>query len=151
MIEDARLALTARLLDRGRQLERLSDGITLLALAVGLAPLLVSVGHPRLTGMLCALLLILGALQKHFAVRVALDAGLIASLAEDSGRLSSRTRTLDQALHELGLKPAVHERDWPSRCRGALRLLRAQALCLGLQLLLSLLTVLSLPWLAPLP
>lgn len=151
MIEDARLALTARLLDRGRQLERLSDGISLLVLAFGLAPLLLSASHPRLTGLLCALLLVLGAVQKYFAVRVALDAGLIASLAEDSGRLSSRTRILDQALHELGLKPAAQDRDWPSRCRGTLRLLRAQALCLGLQLLLSLLTVLSLPWLAPLP
>ena len=81
MIEDARLALTARLLDRGRQLERLSDGISLLALAFGLAPLLLSASHPRLTGLLCALLLVLGAAQKYFSVRVALDAGLIASLA----------------------------------------------------------------------
>lgn len=34
------LYLTASLLGRGRQLERLSDGVTLLALAYGLAPLL---------------------------------------------------------------------------------------------------------------
>lgn len=147
MSEDAHLALTAHLLARGRQIERLADGISLLALAYGLAPLLTSVPQPG-SGLLCAVLLALGLAQKYFAVRVALDAELIGNLASDAGRLNSRTRALDQALHELGLKPAATaQRDWPSRCRGALRLLRAQALCLGLQVVVALLALLSLPWL----
>lgn len=147
MSENAHLALTAQLLARGRQIERLADGISLLALAYGLAPLLTSASQPG-SGLLCAVLLALGLTQKYFAVRVALDAELICSLASDAGRLNSRTRALDQALHELGLKPAATaQRDWPSRCRGALRLLRAQALCLGLQVVVALLALLSLPWL----
>lgn len=147
MSEDAHLALTAHLLARGRQIERLADGISLLALAYGLAPLLTSASQPG-SGLLCAVLLALGLTQKYFAVRVALDAELIGSLASDAGRLNSRTRALDQALHELGLKPAATaQRGWPSRCLGALRLLRAQALCLGLQVIVALLALLSLPWL----
>ncbi|WP_175649650.1 hypothetical protein [Pseudomonas sp. Marseille-P9899] len=148
MSEDAQLALASRLLARGPQIERLSDGISLLALAYGLAPLLIAANHPQLASLICAVLVLLGIAQKYFALRVALDADLIANLANDAGRLSSRTRALDQALHELGLKPAAgRERDWPSRCRGALRLLRGQALCVGLQVFLAVLTLLSLPWL----
>ncbi|MEE1925174.1 hypothetical protein V0R50_25255 [Pseudomonas sp. 148P] len=147
MSEEPQLALTARLLQRGRQIERLSDGISLVALLAGLAPLFVAARHPVLTGMLCALLLILGLAQKYHALRVALDAELIGALAGDAGRLSSRTRALDQSLYELGLKPAGRERDWLSRCRGALRLLRWQAVCLILQVALALFGLLLLPWL----
>lgn len=147
MSEEPQLALTARMLRRGRQLERLSDGISLIALAVGLAPLFVAARHPLLTGMLCAVLLILGLAQKYHALRVALDAELIGNLAEDAGRLSSRTRALDQSLHELRLKAAGRERDWLSRCHGALRLLRWQAICLGLQVAVALFGLLLLPWL----
>lgn len=150
MIEDPQLALTARLLERGRQIERLADAVTLLALAAGLTPLLIAVRHPHLTALLCAALLLLGLAQKYYAMRVALDAQLIASFSTDAGRLGSRTRGLDQALHELGLKAPGRDRDWPARCRGALRLLRSQTLCFGLQVLLALLGMLMLPWL-PLP
>lgn len=147
MSEEPQLALTARLLRRGRQIERLSDGISLVALVIGLAPLFVAARHPVLTGMLCALLLALGLAQKYHALRVALDAELIGVLAGDAGRLSSRTRALDQSLYELGLKPAGRERDWLSRCRGALRLLRWQVVCLVLQVVLALFGLLLLPWL----
>ena len=84
-----------------------------------------------------------------FDERVALDAELIGALANDAGRLSSRTRALDQALHELGLKRASQERDWLARCRGALRLLRWQGICFALQVFLALFGVLLLPWLPP--
>jgi len=147
MSEEPQLALTARLLERGRQIERLSDGLSLLALAIGLAPLFIAPRHPALTGVLCALLLILGLAQKYYGMRVALDAALIGGLANDAGRLSSRTRALDQSLYELGLKPAGRDRDWLSRCRGALRLLRGQAICLALQVALVLFGLLLLPWL----
>lgn len=147
MSEEPQLALTAHLLQRGRQIERLSDGISLLALAFGLAPLLVAARHPQLAAWLCALLLLLGLAQKYYAMRVALDAQLFASLSNDAGRLGSRTRALDQSLHELGLKPAGRDRDWPARCRGALGLLRKQAVCFALQGLLALLGLLCLPWL----
>lgn len=135
------LFVTASLLARGRQLERLSDGITLLALACSLAPLL---GLPLalLPRLLCGLLLLLGLAHKYWAMRVALDAELFARLAS-SADLAADTQALDHALHTLRLKPkASDSRDWPARSQGALALLRRQALCLALQVLL----ILTLPF-----
>jgi len=53
------LRVVASLLGRGKQLERLSDGLTLLALAYGLAPLLGAPLQP-LASLLCGVLLVLG-------------------------------------------------------------------------------------------
>lgn len=139
------LYLTASLLGRGRQLERLSDGITLLALAYGLAPLVTRL--PPLASLLCAVMLVLGLLHKYWAMRVALDAELFARLAA-SDDLARDTQALDHALFELKLKPdASDPRAWPARSQGALGLLRRQALCLALQLALALATLLTLPFL----
>jgi hypothetical protein len=135
------LFVSASLLARGRQLERLSDGITLLALACSLAPLL-GAPLPLLPRLLCGLLLLLGLAHKYWAVRVALDAELFARLAA-SADLHADTLALDQALHALQLKPEARDsRDWPARTRAALALLRRQALCLVLQVLL----ILTLPF-----
>lgn len=142
------LQLVASLLRRGRQLERLTDGISLLALAYGLAPVLGAPSHP-LASLACALLLLLGVLHKYLAMRVALDADLFATLAGDAGLLPARTQALDQAMGSLGLKSADSTpRDWTARSAGALRLLRRQASLFGLQMLLALATLLTLPWLA---
>ena len=133
------LHLIASLLARGRQLEHLSDGITLLALGYGLAPLL-GAQLPALASLLCAVLL-----HKYWAIRVALDAELFARLAS-SPDLPADTQALDRALFDLNLKPhATDSRDWPARSHAALALLRRQAACLGLQLSLTLATLLTLP------
>ncbi|MBV4506913.1 hypothetical protein HU751_018960 [Pseudomonas sp. BW13M1] len=132
-----RLYLVASLLARGCQLERLSDGLTLLALACTLAPLL---GLPLapLPHLLCGLLLLLGLVHKYWALRVALDADLFAHLGASSD-LPADTQDLDHALFDLRLKPAPNDpRDWPTRSRAALALLRRQALCLALQVALML-------------
>ncbi|MBC3412471.1 hypothetical protein HU720_14305 [Pseudomonas sp. SWRI51] len=135
------LFVTASLLARGRQLERLSDGITLLALALGLAPLL-GLALPMLPKVLCAGLVLLGIAHKYWAVRVALDAELFTRMAA-SGDLPADTQALDRALHALRLKAqACDSRDWPARSQGALSLLNRQAVCLALQLLL----ILTLPF-----
>ncbi|UPL06780.1 hypothetical protein PisoF_02463 [Pseudomonas sp. IsoF] len=139
------LHLIASLLARGRQLEHLSDGITLLALGYGLAPLL-GAQLPALACLLCAVLLVLGVLHKYWAIRVALDAELFARLAS-SPDLPADTQALDRALFDLNLKPhATDSRDWPARSHAALALLRRQAACLGLQLSLTLATLLTLPF-----
>ncbi|HGM5578424.1 TPA: hypothetical protein ACKP22_000075 [Pseudomonas putida] len=139
------LHLVATLLGRGRQLERLSDALTLLAIAYGLAPLLGLHLQPLASG-LCILLLILGLAHKYWAIRVALDAELFAHLAA-SPRLADDTRALDRALFDLNLKAKADDpRDWPTRSQAALALLRRQSLCLGLQLLLTLATLLTLPF-----
>ncbi|CAM3755180.1 hypothetical protein CCOS865_04947 [Pseudomonas reidholzensis] len=139
------LHLVATLLGRGRQLERLSDGISLIALAYGLAPLLGAQLQP-LASALCVLLLILGAVHKYWAIRVALDAELFSHLACRAD-LPSATQQLDRALFELNLKPTASDpRDWPSRSQAALGLLRRQAVCLALQVALTLTTLLTLPF-----
>ncbi|HSX71071.1 MAG TPA: hypothetical protein VLF16_09065, partial [Pseudomonas sp.] len=136
MASEMQLSLVAGLLRRGRGLDLLSNALTLLALAYGLAPLLGT--PPSATGgVLCGLLVMLGLAQKYWAVRVALDAELFARLANDAARLAEHTTDLDQALQVLGLQPATTQpRDWQERCRGALRLLRLQAAWLIAQLLL---------------
>lgn len=132
-----KLSVIACLLARGRQLERLSDGITLLALACSVAPLFGAALTP-LTKALCITLLLLGLAHKYWAVRVALDAELFARLAASSD-LPADTQALDRALFDLRLKPSASDsRDWPARSQAALSLLRRQGLCLLLQVLLAL-------------
>lgn len=136
------LHLIASLLARGRQLERLSDGIALLALAYGLAPLLGLPLHP-LASALCLLLVTLGLAHKYWAIRVALDAELFNHLANHG----ADTQAMDRALFELRLKPQAEDpRDWPTRGRAALGLLRRQAICLALQVALALATLITLPF-----
>lgn len=141
-----KLLVTAALLRRGAQLERLSDGISLIALGYGLAPLLGAV-LPPLAGGICALLVLLGLAHKYWAMRVALDAELFARLGESGAALAEETVALDHALTELHLKPQTSvPRDWSSRTQGAQGLLRRQALCFALQTLLLLATLLTLPF-----
>lgn len=139
------LQVVASLLGRGAQLERLSDGITLLALAYGLAPLLGAPLHPLASG-LCVVLLVLGLLHKYWAIRVALDAELFAKLSASTD-LPADTQAMDRALFDLRLKAQADDaRGWPTRSQAALALLRRQAVCLALQLLLTLTTLLTLPF-----
>ena len=148
MASEMQLALIAGLLRRGRGLDLLSNALTLLALAYGLAPLL---GAPpsAASGILCGLLVMLGLAQKYWAIRVALDAELFARLANDVSRLAVHTTELDQALQSLGLQAATAQpRDWQKRSRGALKLLRLQSAWLVAQLLLALATILATPWLS---
>lgn len=148
MASEMQLSLVAGLLRRGRGLDLLSNALTLLALAYGLAPLL---GTPpsAASAVVCGLLVMLGVAQKYWAVRVALDAELFARLADDASRLAMHTTDLDQALHALGLQPAdAAPRDWLQRSRAAIRLLRLQAAWLVAQLLLALAVILATPWLS---
>ncbi|WP_068828775.1 hypothetical protein [Pseudomonas sp. BMS12] len=148
MVTETQLALVASLLRRGRNLDRLSTGLTLLALAYGLAALL-GATQSATASLLCGLLLMLGLAQKYWALRVALDAELFQHLADTSTELPQRTADLDQALLTLGLqaKPSS-PRDGNQRSHGALRLLRLQAAWLVAQLLLALAIILVMPWLS---
>lgn len=147
MASEMQLQLVAGLLRRGKSLDRLSSGLSLLALIIGLGPLL---GFMALTtgGAVCVALLICGLLQKYYALRVALDAELFASLAAAPEQLDRRTSELDQALLLIGHKANQGSRSWEQRSQGALRLLRLQALWLGLQLLIALAAIVLMPWLS---
>lgn len=148
MASEMQLALVAGLLRRGRGLDLLSNALTLLALAYGLAPLLGTPGSAP-SAVVCGLLVMLGLAQKYWAIRVALDAELFARLAGDPTRLAMHTTDLDQALHGLGLQATdAPPRDWLQRSRAAVRLLRLQAAWLVAQLLLALVVILANPWLS---
>ncbi|MGR3886571.1 hypothetical protein [Pseudomonas sp. 1152_12] len=143
MPADIELQVVASLLRRGRSLDQLSTGLTLLGVLFGLAQLLLASISP-ICLLLSLWMITLGLLQKYWALRVAFDADLFALLARDT----ERTPDLDQALQTLGLQSAKRVgRPWTERRRGALRLLRKQAWLLGAQVLLTLAAILASPWL----
>lgn len=134
MPADMRLQVVACLLRRGRSLDLLSTGLTLLGVVLGLAPLLMLPVAPT-TQLLSLGIIIVGLLHKYWALRVAFDADLFALMAD----ALHHTPQLDLALHTLGLQPADKAgRSWTERCRGALALLHKQVWLFGVQLLLTL-------------
>ncbi len=147
MVSDMELHATASLLRRGASLDALSTGITLLGAALGLCQyLFADLGSWAVTGSVA--LLLLGVLQKYWALRVAFDAELFERVANLALPLAQRSEALDQALAALGLQPAERGgRPWDARIRGAVNLLRRQALLTGLQVFLVLGLTLAGPWL----
>lgn len=143
MPADMHLQVVASLLRRGRSLDQLSTGLTLLGVLFGLAQLLMASITP--IGLMLSLwIIILGLLQKYWALRVAFDADLFALMAVDT----NLTADLDQALQAHGLQAANRAgRPWSERSRGALNLLRRQAYLLAAQMLLTVTVILVSPWL----
>lgn len=143
------LTVIASLLRRGRSLDNLSSGLTLLSLALGLTQLWAAT--PSLVLLATVVLLLLsGLIEKYYALRVAFDADLFQALADDSRPLADKTQALDQALASLGLQPADKAgRSWALRSQGALKLLRQQVLFVALQVVLLLGVLLIFPWLQP--
>ncbi|SDA91176.1 hypothetical protein SAMN03159443_04552 [Pseudomonas sp. NFACC15-1] len=148
MISDMELHTVASLLRRGHSLDQLSTGLTLLGALLGLGQWLVGVIDPWLL-LLSVALLVLGVLEKYWALRVAFDADLFQRMADSTQSLAERTYTLDQALISLGLQPAARAgRLWTERRHGALLLLRRQSRLLAVQVVLVLGFILASPWLA---
>lgn len=147
MPTDLQLFSVAALLRRGKALDQLSTGLTLLGALLGLGQYLL--GSVSLWGLLLSVtLLVLGLLEKYFALRVAFDAELFQATADSTAPVAERATALDQALAALGLQPAARgRRPWEPRIQGALALLRRQALLLAAQLLLTLGLILASPWL----
>jgi len=147
MSADMPLQVVASLLRRGRALDQLSTGLTLLGVLLGLAPLLIGTLSPWCLG-LGLWLLLSGLLQKYWAFRVAFDADLFQLMAGDPSALGDRTEALDTALQGLGFQPRQSlNRPWHERSRGALRLLKRQVLWLVLQIVAPLIVILASPWL----
>lgn len=146
MATEMQLYCVASLLRRGRSLDQLSTGLALLGVLLGLCPWWLATFNPWALAAGCGLLM-LGAVQKYWALRVAFDADLFQRLADHPSALDDNTQALDQALASLGLQAAERGgRPWPERSRGALALLRRQALALAAQLLLALGCLLASPW-----
>lgn len=146
--------VVASLLRRGRSLDQLSTGLTVLGVLFGLLQWLLV--KPLALGLILSVwLIITGLWQKYWAFRVAFDADLFALMARDADAdadvqaLAHRTSALDQALQNLGLQPADRAgRPWPERQRGALKLLRNQAVLLAAQVLPTVAVILASPWLS---
>lgn len=147
MSTEMQLYSVASLLRRGRALDQLSTGLTLLGALYGLGQYLLT--SVTLGGLLVSLaLVLLGLVEKYLALRVAFDADLFQRVADAPTTLEHSTQTLDQALSALGLQPAQRGgRPWDQRSRGALGLLRRQALLLAAQVLVILSVILVSPWL----
>jgi membrane-associated phospholipid phosphatase len=133
----ATAALVAASLGHGRSLDRLSQGL-LLALAALLLPELGATA----CGLLLASLIPAG-VQAYHAFRCGLDAHIFAHWARHwpaGSQPDADLDAFDQALaHCFGMRPgAATPRPLDDRARGALRLLRRQALALACQGLLVL-------------
>lgn len=138
MTSNMHLQLVAILLRRGIALDHLSSVLTLLALLIGLAPILAIAIEP-LALVTAILVVLLGLAEKYWAQRVAIDIELFNVLASQAHDYDTKVSDLDKALNELGLAPApTIPRSLSERSRGALRLLRWQAIYLGAQCLLTL-------------
>lgn len=119
----AEAQVIAALLRQGRLLDRLSGALLLTGVVFGLGQLVLK-QPDLLLAAICLALVLTGLVQKYLALRVAFDADLFARL-ETLGLAE-----LDAALLGLGLlTPERAGRPLAERSRGALRLLRRQALC----------------------
>ncbi|AXK54748.1 MULTISPECIES: hypothetical protein [Pseudomonas] len=147
MSSEMQLYSVASLLRRGRALDQLSTGLTLLGALYGLGQYLLA--SVSLGGLIVSLaLVLLGLVEKYLALRVAFDADLFQRVADSPASLEHSTQALDQALGALGLQPVEKGgRPWDQRSRGALGLLRRQALLLAAQVLVLLSLILASPWL----
>lgn len=130
-----RLRLTADALSAVGTLDTLSTGLTLVAAAaVGVA-----LWHPVAMVSLAFLAaqILVGLAAKWMSVRVRFDAAVFAALVDAVQRSGFRTEHLDRALRGVGMLPSNKEgRDWDTRCRGALTLMRGLGLLTVVQGLL---------------
>ncbi len=86
------LALVAALLRRGRELDRLSAALTLLAIGLGLYQAVQGIGWRYFAAAMLAIAM-LGLWQKYWALRVALDAELFERFSHVGDRLEAQTKT----------------------------------------------------------
>jgi hypothetical protein len=148
MSAEMQLHIVASLLRRGQTLDNLSTGMTLIGLFFGLAQLLITLPTPLFL-IAAAAIVLLGLIEKYYALRVAFDADLFLKVASDDQRLAERTEALDQALVMLKFQSVDKSgRSWALRSQGALKLLRQQVLFLAVQLLVMLGAILIFPWLS---
>jgi len=144
MSVDPGLILVASLLRRGSSLNGLSSALTVLALALGFYGVLMASATLAFS-LSMALLVLLGLVQKFYAMRVALDADLFDAMASAGEALPEKTRQLDGALATyVGVAADKAGRPWSERSRGALALLRRQALLCAAQWLFALLCLITL-------
>ena len=118
-----RLRLTADALAAAATIDTLATGLTLAGVAGIVVALALPVAAPATAAL--AGVVVLGLVAKWMALRVSFDARVFAELVDAVHKSGFRTDHLDRALRGVGMLPNRKEsRDWDTRCRGALRLMR---------------------------
>lgn len=139
------LQVQASLLRQGGQLDSLSVKLTLVSLVLLLLQQPLGFGLWQVVSLwLC---IVLGLMQKYYALRVDFDAQLFSHLAAEIAqtsqseaecgeqRLTAALAKLDQALVQQGLISCPdNTRALAPRCKGAKSLLKRQVMCLVGQL-----------------
>ena len=118
-----RLRLTADALAAAATIDTLATGLTL----AGVAGIVLALAQPvaALAALALTGVVVLGLVAKWMALRVSFDARVFAELVDAVHKSGFRTDHLDRALRGVGMLPNRKEsRDWDTRCRGALRLMR---------------------------
>lgn len=137
------IACCKHLLLQTQKIHTFSVGISVAA-AVGVF-LLIHQPHVSLVFAECLFgIVILGAIETFFSCRVGFDAGLLGEL-QDSKLPMQKCKDMDRALHELGFvgdSALTTTRDIPDRLNGCLTLLKRQTLCVILQIIALLLSLL---------
>lgn len=113
MPADMELQVVASLLRRGRSLDQLSTGLTVVGVLFGLAQLLMA-SISTICLLLSLWMIILGLLQKYWALRVAFDADLFALLARAPAHTRSRPGLANP-------RPAIAQTRWPALDRAPSR------------------------------
>ncbi|MBL8482133.1 MAG: hypothetical protein JNJ60_08060 [Rhodocyclaceae bacterium] len=135
-------AAIASLLEQGTRFDTLSNWLGVLGLAVLASGVFYLPGTDSFDARWWCAVVLLGLLQKYFALRVGLDARLFAQLGQRLQAMAADTALaeFDRALQCAGLRKvrAGPTRSLADRCRGARRLLRLQLCCTLLQCLLFL-------------
>ena len=122
--------IAAALLRRGTMIHAASLTLTLSTLLAGAAWSILAAGHGLAWLSVGAAIVLPGIVEFWLAARVALDAELFDAIAAREADLDG----LDRAMQALGLMPQDKAgRALGKRVQGAFRLLKLQALVLGLQ------------------
>lgn len=121
-----RLRLTADALAAAATIDTLATGLTLAGVAGIVMALAQQVSAPAALALACVV--VLGLFAKWMALRVRFDARVFTELVDAVHKSGFRTDHLDRALRGVGmLSDRKESRDWDTRCRGALRLMRTLA------------------------
>lgn len=134
--------ITASLLRRGRALGVLAGALLVVVTAAGFAALMLG---QKLAAFGFAATLLPGLVSLWFSFRTALDADLFEGIVRHGDLVA-----FDRAMLALGFMKADRAgRPLEARVEGALRLLKAQAVAVGVQMLMLLATAVLLAFVMP--
>ncbi|SIS96577.1 hypothetical protein [Neptunomonas antarctica] len=150
MSQQMSVLLQVSLLKCGVAIDRTSLGFTLLSIVMSFLQRSLLINTFQMIAF--GIIVLVGIMQKYYAIRVSIDAEIFAQLVPlitarrevKAGEIESELQDLDSAMLHLGLiKANEGTRSLRDRCQGAFRLFKGQVACLSIQgvLLLGILLV----------